>query len=101
MEEPESLHRILHEVEESGSGLPTQEALAHKAAKLLMIAFVQPFHEGNKRTAFSSMLVFLEANGYKLTYGDKEVFDLLEDLMYGRKNHEELYKWLRHKIQRK
>ncbi|MCX6799179.1 MAG: type II toxin-antitoxin system death-on-curing family toxin [Candidatus Diapherotrites archaeon] len=49
-----------------------------KAATLLMeIARRHPFVDGNKRTAFESMLAFLELNGKKLEVGPTSRFNIV------------------------
>lgn len=49
-----------------------------KAATLLMeIARRHPFADGNKRTAFESMLAFLELNGKKLKVGPRSRFNVV------------------------
>lgn len=45
------------------------------AALLHAIIHNHPFHNGNKRTAIVSFLVFLDQNGYVLTSSDDDLFD--------------------------
>ncbi len=49
-----------------------------KAATLLMeISRRRPFMDGNKRTAFESMLAFLELNGKKMDVGEASRFNVV------------------------
>lgn len=50
------------------------------AALLYGIVLDHPFHNGNKRTALVSMLVFLDKNGWVLTCDQNEMYDLLLQL---------------------
>lgn len=54
---------------------PTVEMAA--SALLHSLVHNHPFHNGNKRTALVSMLVFLDTNGLMLVCDDSEVFRLL------------------------
>jgi len=42
--------------------------------------------DGNKRIGAHTMLVFLEVNGYKLNYTQKELSDLILDVADGKKD---------------
>jgi death-on-curing protein len=48
-------------------------------AAVLVQAIVQehPFHNGNKRTAFAALDVFLKINGYELTLSNEEGIQLM------------------------
>ena len=41
---------------------------------LFAIAQNHPFEQGNKRTAFAAMVIFLRLNGYRVTYPDGRIF---------------------------
>jgi len=66
-----------------------------KAATLLMeIARRHPFIDGNKRTAFESMLAFLELNGKKLNVGETSRFNVVVWSVKPRTNIEEIVTWI-------
>lgn len=46
------------------------------AAYLFHLAQAHPFVDGNKRTAFAAMDIFLRLNGYLLDLSDEEAYDL-------------------------
>lgn len=54
---------------------PTVELAA--AALLHSLIHNHPFHNGNKRTAVVSMLVFLDMNGYSIRCSQEELFDFI------------------------
>ncbi|MGK7943259.1 MAG: type II toxin-antitoxin system death-on-curing family toxin [Microcystaceae cyanobacterium] len=47
------------------------------AAYLFHLTMNHPFIDGNKRTAFAVMDVFLRLNGFRLNLTDQEVYDLV------------------------
>ena len=47
------------------------------AALLHSIVLNHPFHNGNKRTALVSVLVFADRNGYRVAATEEELYDLL------------------------
>ena len=53
-----------------------------------------PFIDGNKRTAFMLMYVFLGLNGYLLEVRDREVVEMMERLTTDEENQESLAQWL-------
>ena len=58
--------------------------IAHLAAVLAHgLAEGQPFIDGNKRTAFLAMAVFLDRNGYELRAGDEEMASWIIELSTG------------------
>ncbi len=59
-------------------GTELYPTVAEKAAAYLVgIAKGHPFVDGNKRTAFAAMEVFLRLNGWELTSSDEEAFELV------------------------
>jgi death-on-curing protein len=54
-----------------------------------------PFIDGNKRTAFMAMYVFLGLNGYLLEVPEIEVVQMMEGLATDQENQESLAQWLR------
>ena len=66
-----------------------------KAATLLMeISRRHPFLDGNKRTAFESMLTFLEINGKKLEVGEASRFNIVVWSVKPKTNIEEIVTWI-------
>jgi len=66
-----------------------------KAATLLMeIARRHPFVDGNKRTAFESMLAFLELNGKKLEVGETSRFNVVVWSVKPKTSIEEIVTWI-------
>ncbi|MBE9226823.1 type II toxin-antitoxin system death-on-curing family toxin [Phormidium sp. LEGE 05292] len=54
-----------------------------------------PFIDGNKRTAFMVMYVFLGLNRYLIEVPEKEVVQIMERLATDQENQESLAQWLR------
>lgn len=54
-----------------------------------------PFIDGNKRTAFMAMYVFLGLNRYLLEVPEMEVVQMMERLATDRETQESLAQWLR------
>ncbi|HIH32705.1 MAG: type II toxin-antitoxin system death-on-curing family toxin [Candidatus Diapherotrites archaeon] len=66
-----------------------------KAAELLMeISRRHAFVDGNKRTAFESMLAFLELNGKKLKVGPTSRFNVVVWAIKPRTSIEEIITWI-------
>ena len=66
-----------------------------KAATLLIeIARRHTFVDGNKRTAFESMLAFLELNGKKLEVGATSRFNIVVWSVKPKTNIEEIVTWI-------
>lgn len=66
-----------------------------KAATLLMeIARRHPFNDGNKRTAFESMLAFLELNGKKMEVGENSRFNIVVWAVKPKTSLEEIVTWI-------
>lgn len=53
-----------------------------------------PFVDGNKRTAFVAMAIFLELNGYPLDASEEEVVVMMERLATGLETQETVSRWL-------
>ncbi len=51
-----------------------EDVVALATVLLIAIAENHPFLQGNKRTAFAAMQIFLEDNGYRLTLSDDAQF---------------------------
>ncbi len=62
------------------------------------IAKNHPFIDGNKRTAFATMLVFLKLHGHRLTAPQPEATRVMTELAAGEFAEEELAAWLRKNV---
>lgn len=62
------------------------------------IAINHPFLDGNKRTAFIVMAVFLELNGAYLMASEVEVVEIMLGIASGKVTEEELSSWLEHNL---
>ncbi len=99
LEDENRLRKILEDVKMEGKGLPTKLALIKKASFLLFrITSVQPFHEGNKRTAYVTTKAFLNANGFSIRVSKEEIFEILEGIVFGRINLNDVEKWLKERL---
>jgi death-on-curing protein len=59
--------------------------IADKAASLLhALTYHHLFADGNKRTALRGVTLFLEVNGYQLTWDDKTQYDFILEIAQGR-----------------
>lgn len=64
------------------------------------IAKNHPFVDGNKRTAFVAMELFLDLNGYELTAGDAEALPVMLALAAGDLSETALAEWVRGNIRK-
>lgn len=71
------------------------EALFWKATILLeRIILGHPFIDGNKRTAYEAVKIFLQGNAYLLDATEEEVIELLVGIAKSRKNRYSVKVWL-------
>ncbi len=63
------------------------------------IARGHPFADGNKRTAFLSMYVFLGLNGLRIVATEPEAVELMLDVAAGEMNEAGLAHWLRRHVE--
>jgi death on curing protein len=70
------------------------------AAYLFHIAKNHPFIDGNKRTAFAAMDVFLRMNGYLLKLTDTQSYDLVIRVVQGNLGKEDLANYIERVVQR-
>ena len=90
-----NLEYLLDTVRDVGERLPRRQAIIKKAGFLLYnVIIVHPFLNGNKRTAFGLMEVFLESNGYKVTLDTTEGFEFLVGVGAGRVSEGEVEDWI-------
>lgn len=64
------------------------------ACYLRSLAMNHPFHDGNKRTALLSTVVFLEMNGYKMTCDNDTLYEIVKNIVEQKKSIEEIEKIL-------
>jgi death-on-curing protein len=65
------------------------------AAYAFGIAQNHPFHDGNKRVAFVTMVVFLELNGQRFAADDADVVTTIMELAAGNMSERRLTTWIR------
>lgn len=65
------------------------------ACYLFFIATNHPFVDGNKRTATSCCLLFLQFNDIKLSYKEDELIEFVVDIAQGKIDKVEISKYLR------
>ena len=76
------------------------EAASLAAAYAFGIARNHPFLDGNKRTAFVVMELFLNLNGWTLTAGDEDCISQFLALAAGELGEKALEAWVRQNIER-
>ncbi len=59
-----------------------------------------PFHDGNKRVAFLTMVVFLGLNGYDFVAEDAEVVAVIRAAAAGESTEDDLARWIRDRMAR-
>ncbi|MGI0019149.1 MAG: Fic family protein [Nitrososphaera sp.] len=79
-----------------------ERVLLQAAYLLFMITFRQPFLDGNKTTAFVLTKILLKKKGLDLPAATivqkQEMFDLLNDVMYGQRGYDEVEKFVRKRV---
>ena len=73
---------------------PEADAAALAAAYAFGIAKNHPFIDGNKRTAFVAMELFLMDNGYALTASDEDALMMMLRLAAGEMSEAEYAEWI-------
>ncbi len=90
-----NLEYVLDTVREVGERLPTGQALAKKAAFILFnVVVVHPFLNGNKRSAFELVRVFLRLNGHDLSVRSDETYDFLLRVGQNKASMKDVEKWV-------
>jgi death-on-curing protein len=85
----------LDTVEDVGERLPIKQAIVKKAAFLLYnVVVIHPFLNGNKRTAYGLVRIFLKLNGFKLKADEQEAFGFLLRLASGKSSENEVEVWV-------
>ena len=90
-----NLEYLLEAVKNVGERLDRKQAIAKKAAFLLHnLVVLHPFVNGNKRTAFELVRLFLQLNGYEIKAESKAVYTFLADLAAGKASLAMVEKWM-------
>ena|SRR6185436_5636012 len=89
----------LFQPQQSAFGEDTYPTVHEKSAAYgFFIAESQAFLDGNKRTAAAAMLVFLDANGYRLNCDDDELADAIEGLGERRLDQANFFSWVGERV---
>lgn len=80
---------------------PSVDVLSLGALYAVGLAKNHPFVDGNKRTAFQVMYVFLGLNGLRLAADEAEVVRVMRDVASGALGEGELASWLKNNIQQR
>lgn len=90
-----NLEYLLDTVKDVGERLRRKQALAKKAAFLLYnIIMLHPFVNGNKRTAYELVKLFLRLNRYEIRSEPGEAYQFLLDLASGKFAAGDVDKWV-------
>ncbi|WP_174614816.1 type II toxin-antitoxin system death-on-curing family toxin [Virgibacillus ihumii] len=90
------LESAVHRPQQSAFGEDAYPTIFEKAASLFeSLARNHCFYNGNKRTAFTSVDIFLKKNGYKLKQNDAGNEDFTVDVAEGKVTTQEITAWLR------
>ena len=90
-----NLEYVLETVREIGEDTNVQKAMKKKAAYLLYNLISQhPFVNGNKRTAFELVKLFLRLNGHKIKARPQETYSSLADIAAGKTSLEQVERWI-------
>ena len=90
-----NLEYVLEAVREIGENPDVQLAVTKKAAYLLYNLISQhPFVNGNKRTAFELVKLFLRLNGFEIKAKSQETYSFLADIAAGRASLKQVEEWI-------
>ncbi len=90
-----NLEYVLETVKDIGERLPRKRAIIRKAAFLLYNTIAaHPFLNGNKRTGYELMKVFLEMNGYGFEPNAEDVYSLLLQIAKGKASAKDAEAWI-------
>jgi len=90
-----NLHYLLDTVEDVGERLPRRQAIVKKAAFLLYnVIVIHPFLNGNKRTAYAVVELFLKSNGYEIAPEAKDAYRFLIGVASGKASESEVEGWI-------
>ena len=90
-----NLDYLLHTVHDVGERLPRRRAIVKKAAFLLYnVIVIHPFLNGNKRTAYALVELFLKSNGYEVSPETKDAYQFLIGVASGKVSEDEVEGWI-------
>jgi len=90
-----NLEYVLAAVKEIGEELDIRTAVKKKAAFLLYnLISRHPFVNGNKRTAFELVKLFLRLNGFEIKLKPQETYSFLADIAGGRRSLKQVEEWI-------
>ena len=90
-----NLEYLLDAVKDIGERLERRRALAKKAAYLLYnIIVLHPFVNGNKRTGYDLVRLFLRLNGCEIHASQKDTYRFLIEVASGNVSAREVDKWV-------
>ena len=90
-----NLEYLLEAVKDVGERLDRKRAVVKKAAFLLYnIVVLHPFVNGNKRTAYENVRLFLQANGYDIVASSADEYQYLLDVASGKDSAASVERWI-------
>jgi death on curing protein len=90
-----NLEYLLDTVKDVGERLQKEQAIVKKASFLLYnVVVIHPFLNGNKRTAYELVRLFLRSNGLDLEPDAKEALSFLLRLASGKASENEVERWV-------
>jgi len=90
-----NLEYVLEAVKQIGGNAGDRHAVKRKASFLLYNLISQhPFVNGNKRTAFELVKLFLRLNGYEIKAKSQETYVFLADIAAGRISLNRVEEWI-------
>lgn len=96
VKEPTALNMLANAPKQYVFGQEQYPTIELKGANLVRnIVKKHVFHNGNKRTAFMALIVFLELNGYKFMVSNKEAVNYMVKLATEDINEDEIAVWIR------
>lgn len=95
VKEPTALNMLVNAPKQHVFGQEQYPTIQLKAANLVRnLVKKHVFHNGNKRTAFMALIVFLELNGYKFMVPNKEAVNYMVKLATDDINEDEIALWI-------
>jgi death on curing protein len=93
--DPGGLSSALSRPFQTFEGKDLYPSTLHKAACLIeSILMNHPFIDGNKRTGYVLMRLFLIQNALDLKVGEQEKYDFVISIASGNKRYEDILRWL-------
>lgn len=90
-----NLDYILDTVKDVGGSLPRRQAIVRKSAFILYnVIIVHPFLNGNKRTAYELMRLFLRLNGYSVSPETEETYEFLLAVASAKNSEADVESWI-------